>query len=201
MDFYFTKPDYDLPEPQPGLIVGGDDFEFSFTEINETHALNTTPFKHLLRLYADIGLHVLPEAVSEYRLGRYNGSVDVYPIKDLRREPDGTPRPKGGINSLAEQIEGRALLLGLIVPGKAGANLLSSRDFRLILDLMLFEDEMLEREGSEANYLSLRTAIGEADNRRKQLMDRMRSGGRVVAIGNSLDEVLRKVRTHQAGDM
>ena len=123
MDIHFTKRDYDLPEPQPGLILGGEEFEFSFSEINETHAQNTTPFKHLLRLYADIGLHALPEAVSEHRLGRYSGGVDVYPMKDLRREPDGTPKLKGGLTTLACQIEEKAFSLGLIVSSETGLNL------------------------------------------------------------------------------
>lgn len=199
MDFYFTKRDYDLPEPQPGLVLGGESFEFSFSQSSETNTQYTTPFKHLLRFYADIGVHALPEAISEYRLLRYRDGVDVYPIKYLRREPDGSPKQKGGLNGLAQQIEERALLLNLLVPDNTGLNLLSSTNFRLILDLILLEDETLEAEGSEAKFSSLRIAIEEADSRRRQLMDKMRNGGRVITTGTSLDEVLRKVRGQQSG--
>lgn len=199
MEFYFKERDYDLPDPQPGLVVGGESFEFSFIAASETYTQYTTPLKHVLRLYADIGHHALPEAISEFRLIRYREGVDVYPVKSLRRELDGSPKQKGGLDGLALQIEEKALLLNLLVADETGLGLLSSSDFRMILDLILLEDELFEREGSEANLLSLRIAIEEADNRRKLLMDRMRNGGRVMTTGASLDEVLRKVRAQQAG--
>lgn len=101
---------------------------------------------------------------------------------------------------LGDEVAKELLRRGLIQPSENRSilrSLVDEKDFRMVIEQILWEDELAEMDGKETPFAEIRRIRKDTEARRKIVMDRMRQGGRIVARGDSLDEVMRKVRAQQ----
>lgn len=201
---------YDTPErimeqTLKGLVgpEPGNSGEFKYACNTDSHIPEDpkrlgTLTDHLNTFFVDIGLEVLEECKPAHSpLGNVISGPEKLPVVKFRH-PDISP-------SLVQRLKDVSLER-LKELGTFNEEILwffqqiPKKDFRMVIEQILWEDELAELEGREALFAEIRKIKADTEARRKIVMDRMRQGGRVVARGDSLDEVMRKVRAQQKPD-
>jgi hypothetical protein len=178
--------------PEPGATG-----EFKYANYADSHlpedskGLGTFTY-HVNVFFVDIGLEVLEECKPAYGVsGNVISGPQKRPVVKFRH-PDINRDLEKCLRSAAVK---RLKELGVFNEESFWFDQqIEKRDFRTVVEQILWEDELAELDGKEAPFAEIRRIKADTEARRKIVMDRMRQGGRVVARGGSLDEVMRKVR-------
>ena len=183
--------------PEPGTTR-----EFKYRGTTDSHLPEDsnlgTLTNHVNAFFVDIGLEVLEECRPAHsRSGKVISGPQKKPVVRFRHPDLGSELEKS--LRIRDAAVERLKRIGIF--NDEGVlwwdQQITRKDFRMVVEQILWEDELAELDGKDAPFAEIRRIKAHTEARRKIKMDRMRQGGRIVARGDSLDEVMIKVRAQQ----